>query len=64
MIFRVIVDKGTCEGSGACIEECPANVYAMGSDEKVDVVNESACVGCEACITVCPTASIVIRRGQ
>ena len=62
MIFRVIVDKETCDGSGGCIEACPANVYAMGSDNKVNAANESACVGCEACIVACPTASIVIRK--
>jgi len=34
MGYVVKVDKSKCDGDGACIENCPVDVFEMGEDGK------------------------------
>ena len=60
--FVAHVDATLCEGSGACVAECPypgaleMREYAGGG--KRAVVNPALCSGCGACVAVCPTRAI------
>ena len=60
--FVAHVDATLCEGSGACVAECPypgaleLREYAGGG--KRAVVNPALCSGCGACVAVCPTRAI------
>jgi len=60
--FVAHVDATLCEGTGACVAECPYDGalelrdYAGGG--KRAVVNPALCSGCGACVAVCPTRAI------
>lgn len=54
--MAVKIDKETCIGCGACIDECPVGALAMEDDKAV--VDEEKCVDCGACIDVCPVSAI------
>jgi heterodisulfide reductase subunit A len=60
--FVAHVDATLCEGSGACVAECPypgaveLQDYPDGGERAV--VNPALCSGCGACVAVCPTRAI------
>jgi heterodisulfide reductase subunit A len=66
--FVAEVNLEKCEGSGACVEACPAD----GALQLVDVeiggrrvrrarVTPALCMGCGACVAVCPQNAIDIN---
>jgi electron transfer flavoprotein alpha subunit len=59
---RLIIDKATCTGCGACIEVCPYDALSLEDD--VAVVNEK-CTFCGACVEdVCPVDAITLEREE
>ncbi|MGE4470621.1 MAG: nitroreductase family protein [Desulfovibrio sp.] len=57
--FRI--DPQRCIGCGECVQDCPAGVLAMVSDQP-EVVPERAerCIACQHCLAICPTAALSI----
>ncbi|MBW1973906.1 MAG: ferredoxin [Deltaproteobacteria bacterium] len=60
-MFKVTVNKETCEGCGECVDVCPSEVFEM-KDDKAEPVNMEECVGCESCVDACPTDSITVEE--
>lgn len=57
---KVNIDKDKCTGCGACVEQCPQEVFEL-KEGKAEAVNESSCVGCKLCEGVCPVEAINIE---
>ncbi len=60
--FVAHVDATLCEGTGACVAECPyqgaVELHDYPDGGKRAVVNPALCSGCGACVAVCPTRAI------
>jgi len=60
---HVAVDFDICLADGACVDDCPVDVFEWvdtpghpESEEKADPINESQC--CMLCVDVCPVDAI------
>ena len=62
MGYTVKIDKDKCDGDGACVENCPVEVFEMGDDGKAECVNEEECIGCETCMEVCETGAVTVEE--
>jgi electron transfer flavoprotein alpha subunit len=59
---KLIIDKETCTGCGACLDVCPYD--ALSLEDNVAVVNEK-CTFCGACLEdVCPEDAITLEKGE
>ncbi len=59
---KLIIDKESCTGCGACVEVCPYDALSMEDD--VAVVNEK-CTFCGACVEdVCPVDAITLEKEE
>ncbi len=59
---KLIIDRETCTGCGACIEVCPYD--ALSLKDNLAVVNEK-CTFCGACLEdVCPVNAIILEREE
>lgn len=56
---RVLIDRGACNGCGACAAYCPTHVIEMAGGKAVAVRQED-CVECYVCVMLCPTKAIEI----
>ncbi|MFA4915334.1 MAG: ferredoxin family protein [Syntrophales bacterium] len=63
MAYVVTVDKEKCDGDGACVENCPVEVFVIGDDGKSDPVNQDECIGCETCMEVCEQKAVTVEEG-
>ncbi|MDG6904977.1 MAG: CoB--CoM heterodisulfide reductase iron-sulfur subunit A family protein [Nitrososphaerota archaeon] len=61
--FVARVDPTTCEGTQACIAECPYGAIELENLERKSTanVNIAKCKGCGACVAVCPTEAIQLQ---
>ncbi|QGN07066.1 ferredoxin family protein [Halorhabdus sp. CBA1104] len=62
---HVAVDFDICLADGACLEDCPVDVFEWVetpghsvSDRKADPARESQCIDCMLCVDVCPVDAI------
>ncbi len=60
MAYVVKVDKEKCDGDGACIENCPTEVFELDDNGKSEPVNEDECIGCDTCMEVCEQDAITV----
>lgn len=58
---KIIVNKETCIGCGACVNTCPQGVFKLDDEGKAQVVNQPACLGCSACEETCPVGAITVE---
>ncbi|MDY6764607.1 MAG: ferredoxin family protein [Halobacteria archaeon] len=65
---RVAVDFDICIADGACLEDCPVDVFDWldspdhpESDKKADPAREADCIGCYLCEDVCPVDAIKVK---
>lgn len=59
---EIHIIKEFCKGCGICVEFCPKDVLALGSDFKVNAVNPEACNGDKLCELRCPDFAIFIKK--
>lgn len=56
---RIFIDRGDCEGCGACSIRCPNQAIHM--DEKgLAVIDYERCLTCAYCAPVCPVRAIIM----
>jgi 2-oxoglutarate ferredoxin oxidoreductase subunit delta len=60
--IEIDVIKEFCKGCGICVEFCPKDVLALGSDFKVSAVNMEACNGDALCELRCPDFAIFVKN--
>jgi len=61
MAYVVKINKGKCDGDGACVDNCPVDVFVIGDDGKADPVNQDDCIGCETCMEVCEKSAVTVE---
>ena len=63
--FVAEVNTDLCEGTGACVEECPQagciTLAAINGGKKQASVNPALCTGCGMCVAVCPNVAIDVN---
>jgi len=65
-MIKVKVNWKKCNGSGACKEVCPVNVFELQKIKthpdtvKSVPTKEQYCISCYACVDLCPTQSITL----
>jgi NAD-dependent dihydropyrimidine dehydrogenase PreA subunit len=61
-MYVVMIESGTCEGCGECVNACPARILSM-EDGKAEVTgNTDECLGCESCVSICPSGSVTLQE--
>jgi aryl-alcohol dehydrogenase-like predicted oxidoreductase/ferredoxin len=56
---KIRVDRGDCEGCGACVSACPNKAVALDS-YGIAEVNHDVCLTCGYCAPVCPVRAIIM----
>jgi uncharacterized protein (DUF362 family)/ferredoxin len=58
-IQELNLDRGRCDGCGACVAVCPMELPVLEAD--FGFLNAPDCLGCLYCALVCPREAIAIR---
>jgi NAD-dependent dihydropyrimidine dehydrogenase PreA subunit len=68
---HVAVDYDICIGDGACLEDCPVDVFTWvdspdhpESEIKAEPTHEAQCIDCMLCVDVCPVDAIDVDPGR
>ena len=68
---HVAVDFDICIADGACLEDCPVDVFEWvdtpdhsESEIKADPTHEDQCIDCMLCVDVCPVDAIDVDPGR
>src|SRR6056297_1899543 len=68
---HVAVDFDICLADGACLEDCPVDVFEWvdtpdhtESEIKANPTNEAQCIDCMLCVDVCPVDAIDVDAGR
>ena len=68
---HVAVDFDICIADGACLEDCPVDVFEWvdtpdhpESEIKADPVKEEQCIDCMLCVDVCPVDAIDVDASR
>jgi NAD-dependent dihydropyrimidine dehydrogenase PreA subunit len=68
---HVAVDFDICIADGACLEDCPVDVFEWmdtpghpESERKAHPTNETQCIDCMLCVDVCPVDAIDVDPGR
>ncbi|MDR1293105.1 MAG: aldo/keto reductase [Clostridiales Family XIII bacterium] len=56
---KIRVDRGDCEGCGACVRTCPNKAIHM-DDSGVAVVDHGVCLTCGYCAPACPVRALLL----
>jgi NAD-dependent dihydropyrimidine dehydrogenase PreA subunit len=57
-MYVVSVDENVCNGCGACVSACPAQVFEFEGGKSV--ATDLECLGCMSCIAICPVEAIKV----
>ncbi|MDR1572489.1 MAG: aldo/keto reductase [Clostridiales Family XIII bacterium] len=55
---RMRVDRGDCEGCGACVGRCPSHAVRLTGGGFAEI-DPAKCLNCGYCAPVCPTRAII-----
>ena len=59
------IQEDLCTGCGSCLEFCSNNVFELGDDGMMKVINPYNCVvGCASCEKMCPVEAITFPDQQ
>lgn len=68
---HVAVDFDLCIGDGACLQDCPVDVFDWTetpdhpkSQRKADPAREVDCIDCMLCVDVCPVDAIDVDASR
>jgi NAD-dependent dihydropyrimidine dehydrogenase PreA subunit len=68
---HVAVDFDICIADGACLEDCPVDVFEWvdtpdhpESEIKADPTYEDQCIDCMLCVDICPVDAIDVDAGR
>ena len=68
---HVAVDFDICIADGACLEDCPVDVFEWvdtpdhpESEIKANPTSEDQCIDCMLCVDVCPVDAIDVDPGR
>ncbi len=68
---HVAVDFDICLADGACLEDCPVDVFEWvdspghpESEIKAAPTKEAQCIDCMLCVDVCPVDAIDVDAGR
>jgi len=68
---HVAVDYDICLADGACLENCPVDVFTWvetpdhpESDKKVEPTREDQCIDCMLCVDICPVDAIDVDASR
>ena len=68
---HVAVDFDECIADGACVEDCPVDVFDWvetpnhpASERKADPARQPDCIDCMLCVDVCPVDAIDVDPGR
>ncbi|WP_411965109.1 ferredoxin family protein [Haloferax sp. YSMS24] len=68
---HVAVDYDICLADGACLENCPVDVFTWvdtpghpESEVKVEPTNEDQCIDCMLCVDICPVDAIDVDASR
>ncbi|MCL9815831.1 4Fe-4S dicluster domain-containing protein [Natronocalculus amylovorans] len=68
---HVAVDYDICIADGACLENCPVDVFTWvdtpdhpESDTKVEPTREDQCIDCMLCVDICPVDAIDVDASR
>ena len=68
---HVAVDFDICLADGACLEDCPVDVFEWvetpghpESERKANPADEDQCIDCMLCVDVCPVDAIDVDPGR
>jgi NAD-dependent dihydropyrimidine dehydrogenase PreA subunit len=68
---HVAVDYDICVADGACLEDCPVDVFDWvdtpghpASDRKAEPAREDQCIDCMLCVNVCPVDAIDVDASR
>lgn len=66
MRAKLELNENHCKGCELCVQACPRDVLAMGSNinalgyRPASIVDAEKCTGCKACALVCPEVCFTI----
>ena len=55
---RIFIDRGDCEGCGACAARCTSKAIHL-DNKGIAVINNEICIICGYCAPVCPTRALI-----
>mgnify|MGYP002760786252 FL=1 len=68
---HVAVDYDICVADGACLRDCPVDVFTWvdtpghpTSERKVEPTREDQCIDCMLCVDICPVDAIDVDGGR
>lgn len=68
---HVAVDFDICDADGACLQNCPVDVFDWTetpghptSERKADPAREADCIDCMLCVDVCPVDAIDVDASR
>lgn len=61
---RLVCEKNSCNGCGACIATCPKKAISISEDFCTvnAVINEKLCINCNVCHSTCPVNNSIIGK--
>ncbi len=57
---KMRVEKGSCEGCGACIKKCASGAIGFSREDGLAEIDHTKCMTCGYCLPACPVRAIIL----